>query len=94
MIERGTPATARELCAGLDTDGWRTPLAEGEWTPLQVVGQLLDALEGPRAADLAMLEGVDDAGRERHGVHGEQGEVAGHDLAHLNQLARAVAAVG
>ena len=50
-----------------------------------------------------MLEGVGDADRERLGVHGEQGEerfdlalakVAGHDLAHLNQLARTVAAVG
>jgi threonine/homoserine/homoserine lactone efflux protein len=48
-----------------------------------------------------MLEGVGDADRERLGVHGEQGEerfdlalakVAGHDLAHLNQLARTVAA--
>jgi hypothetical protein len=143
-VLRGTPAMARELCAGLDEDGWRTPMAEGEWTPLQVVGhlldvdivygfrwrliltedrpsypgydekawsllprpdpgRLLDALEGLRAVNLAMLEGVDDAGRERLGVHDEQGEeqfnlalakVAGHDLAHLNQLARTVAAVG
>ena len=49
-----------------------------------------------------MLEGVGDADRERLGVHGEQGperfdlalaKVAGHDLAHLNQFARTVAAV-
>ena len=142
-VLRGTPATARELCRGLDDRGWRTPMAEGEWTPLQVVGhlldvdivygfrwrliltedrpsypgydekawsllprpdpdRLLDALEGLRAANLAMLEGVTDADRDRLGVHGEQGEerfelalnkVAGHDLAHLNQLARTVAAV-
>ena len=142
-VLRGTPATARELCRELDGDAWRTPMAEGEWTPLQVVGhlldvdivygfrwrliltedrpaypgydekawsllprpepdRLLDALEGLRAANLAMLEGVGDADRERLGVHGEQGEerfalalakVAGHDLAHLNQLARTVAAV-
>jgi hypothetical protein len=142
-VLRGTPATARELCRGLDDRGWRTPMAEGEWTPLQVVGhlldvdivygfrwrliltedrpsypgydekawsllprpdpaRLLDALEGLRAANLAMLEGVTDADRDRLGVHAEQGEerfelalnkIAGHDLAHLNQLARTVAAV-
>ena len=98
-VLRGTPATARELCRGLDDRGWRTPMAEGEWTPLQVVGhlldvdivygfrwrliltedrpsypgydekawsllprpdpdRLLDALEGLRAANLAMLEGT------------------------------------
>ncbi|HYN17101.1 MAG TPA: DinB family protein, partial [Actinomycetes bacterium] len=64
--------------------------------------RLLDALAGLRAANLAMLEGVGDSDLERLGVHGEQGEerfelalakVAGHDLAHLNQLARTVAAV-
>jgi hypothetical protein len=33
-VLRGTPATARELCAGLDEGGWRTPMAAGEWTPL------------------------------------------------------------
>jgi hypothetical protein len=138
-----TPAAARELCRGLDEAGWRTPMAAGEWSALQVVGhlldvdivygfrwrliltedrpsypgydekawsklprpepgRLLDALEGLRAANLAMLEGVSEADRERLGVHGEQGEerfalalakVAGHDLAHLNQLARTVAAV-
>jgi hypothetical protein len=52
------------------------PMAEGEWSPLPrpEPERLLDALEGLRAANLAMLEGV------------------GHDLAHLNQLARTVAA--
>jgi hypothetical protein len=142
-VLRGTPETARKLCQGLDGDGWRTPMAEGEWTPLQVVGhlvdvdivygfrwrliltedrpsypgydekawsllprpdpeRLLDALDGLRAVNLAMLEHLDDTDREPLGVHGEQGEerfdlalakVAGHDLAHLNQLARTVAAV-
>jgi hypothetical protein len=51
--------------------------------------------------NLAVLAGVDDAAATRSGVHGEQGQeqfdltvrkVAGHDLAHLNQLARTVAA--
>ena len=142
-VLRGTPATARALCSGLDEGGWRTPMAEGKWSPLQVVGhlldvdivygfrwrliltedrpsypgydekawsllprpdpgRLLDALEGLRAANLAMLEHLDDRDRARLGVHGEQGEerfdlalakVAGHDLAHLNQLARTVEAV-
>ena len=41
-VLRGTPGTARELCRRLDGAGWRTPMAAGEWTPLQVVGHLLD----------------------------------------------------
>ena len=137
-----TPTAVRALCAGLTDVHWRTPMADGEWNALQVVGHLLDvevvygfrwrliltedrpsypgydekrwsrlprpapaqllaALEGLRVVNLAVLEGVDDDGRRRLGVHGEQGEeqfdltvrkVAGHDLAHLNQLARTVAA--
>jgi hypothetical protein len=48
-----------------------------------------------------VLDGVGEEAATRSGVHGEQGEedfdltvrkVAGHDLAHLNQLARTVAA--
>jgi hypothetical protein len=141
-VLRQTPTAVRALCAGLTDVQWRRPMAEGEWTALQVVGHLLDvevvygfrwrliltqdrpsypgydekrwsllprpapaqllaALEGLRAVNLAVLDGVDDGGRRRLGVHGEQGEeqfdltvrkVAGHDLAHLNQLARTVAA--
>jgi hypothetical protein len=140
-VLRQTPTAVRAMCAGLSDAQWRTPMAEGEWTALQVVGHLLDvevvygfrwrliltenrpaypgydekrwsllprpaptqllgALAGLRAANLELLEGVDDAAG-RSGVHGEQGEerfdltvrkVAGHDLAHLNQLARTVAA--
>ena len=137
-----TPAAARAMCRGLGDAQWRTPMADGEWTALQVVGHLLDvdvvygfrwrliltedrpaypgydekrwsllprpapaqvlaALEGLRAVNLAVLEHLDGDGRGRVGVHGEQGEerldltvrkIAGHDLAHLNQLARTVAA--
>jgi DinB superfamily len=137
-----TPTAVRTMCAGLTEAQWRTPMAEGEWTALQVVGHLLDvevvygfrwrliltenrpsypgydekrwsllprpapnqllaALEVLRAVNLAVLEEVDGTAAERSGVHGEQGEerfdltvrkVAGHDLAHLNQLARTVAA--
>jgi hypothetical protein len=140
-VLRQTPTAVRAICAELTDAQWRRPMADGEWTALQVVGHLLDvdvvygfrwrliltqdrpsypgydekrwsrlprpaptqllaALEGLRAVNLAVLDGVDD-GRRRLGVHGEQGEehfdltvrkVAGHDLAHLNQLARTVAA--
>jgi hypothetical protein len=141
-VLRQTPTAVRSMCAGLTEAQWRTPMAEGEWTALQVVGHLLDvevvygfrwrliltedrpsypgydekrwsllprpastrllaALEGLRAVNLALMGGVDEDAATRPGVHGEQGEerfdltirkVAGHDLAHLNQLARTVAA--
>jgi DinB superfamily len=141
-VLRQTPAAVRAMCAGLSDAQWRTPMADGEWTALQVAGHLLDvevvygfrwrqiltqdrpsypgydekrwsllprpapaqalaALEGLRAVNLAVLEGVDADAAGRSGVHSEQGEerfdltvrkVAGHDLAHLNQLARTVAA--
>jgi DinB superfamily len=141
-VLRQTPTAVRAMCGELTDAQWRTPMADGEWNALQVVGHLLDvdvvygfrwrlvltedrpsypgydekrwsqlprpaptqvlaALEGLRAVNLAVLDQVDDAGSERLGVHGEQGEehfdltvrkVAGHDLAHLNQLARTVAA--
>jgi DinB superfamily len=141
-VLRQTPTAVRAMCREFTDAQWRTPMADGEWTALQVVGHLLDvdvvygfrwrlilteerptypgydekrwsllprpapdqtlaALEGLRAVNLAVLDRVDDDGRRRLGVHGEQGEedfdltvrkVAGHDLAHLNQLARTVAA--
>lgn len=76
---------------------------EKRWSllPRAAPTQLLAALEGLRAVNLAVLEGVDLDAAKRSGIHGEQGEedfdltvrkVAGHDLAHLNQLARTVAA--
>jgi hypothetical protein len=141
-VLRQTPTAVRAMCAGLTDGQWRRPMADGEWTALQVVGHLLDVevvygfrwrliltqerpaypgydekrwsrlprpaptqvlavLEGLRAVNLAVLAGVDADAATRVGVHGEQGEehfdltvrkVAGHDLAHLNQLARTVAA--
>jgi len=141
-VMRQTPTTVRAMCRQLTDAQWRTPMADGEWNALQIVGHLLDvdvvygfrwrlvltedrpsypgydekrwsllprpaptqvlaALEGLRAVNLAVLDQVDGDGRRRLGVHGEQGEehfdltvrkVAGHDLAHLNQLARTVAA--
>jgi hypothetical protein len=76
---------------------------EKRWSllPRPAPTQLLAALEGLRAVNLAVLDEVDNAAATRVGVHAEQGEedfdltvrkVAGHDLAHLNQLARTVAA--
>ena len=141
-VLRQTPTAVRAMCGELSDALWRTPMADGEWTALQVVGHLLDvevvygfrwrlilteerpsypgydekrwsllprpapaqvlaALAGLRAVNLAVLDGVDGDAATRSGVHGEQGEedfdltvrkVAGHDLAHLNQLARTVAA--
>ena len=142
-VLRQTPTAVQSMCAQLTEAQWRTPMADGEWNALQVLGHLLDvevvygfrwrliltedrpsypgydekrwsllprplsiqllgALEGLRAVNLAVLEEVDDTAATRSGVHGEQGDerfeltvrkVAGHDLAHLNQLARTVAAV-
>ena len=141
-VLRQTPTAVQSMCAQLTEAQWRTPMAEGEWTALQVVGHLLDvevvygfrwrliltedrpsypgydekrwsllprpaparllaALEGLRAVNLAVLEAVGGDAATRVGVHGEQGrerfdltvrKVAGHDLAHRNQLARTVAA--
>jgi DinB superfamily len=141
-VLRQTPAAVRAMCRELTDAQWHTPMADGEWNALQVVGHLLDvdvvygfrwrliltedrpsypgydekrwsllprpapdqalaALEGLRAVNLAVLDQVDGGGRRRLGVHAEQGEedfdltvrkVAGHDLAHRNQLARTVAA--
>jgi len=64
--------------------------------------QLLDAFAALRAANLALLRSLGEADLRRVAIHAEQGgedvqrmldKVAGHDLAHLNQLRRTVAAV-
>ena len=76
---------------------------EKRWSllPRPAPARLLAALEGLRAVNLAVLEAVGGDAATRVGVHGEQGrerfdltvrKVAGHDLAHRNQLARTVAA--
>jgi DinB superfamily len=61
---------------------------------------LLAAWSGIRSANVALLRATPQAGWKRWGTHGEQGDeqfrlmvdkIAGHDLAHLNQLARTVA---
>ncbi len=138
-----TADAVRELCQDLDQEQWTTPMAEGEWSALQVVGhlfdvdvvygfrwrlaltedtptypgydekawarlarpappRLLDALAGLRLANVALLRSLDEGDLRRRGIHGEQGsedvrrmidKVAGHDLAHLDQLRRTIAAV-
>ena len=137
-----TPDEVRRLCQDLDQEQWTTPMADGEWSTLQLVGhlfdvdvvygfrwrlaltedtptypgydekawsqltrpappQLLDALAGIRLANAALLRSLDERDLHRRGIHGEQGsedvqrmidKVAGHDLAHLDQLRRTIAA--
>jgi len=67
--------------------------------PKPAGSELLAVWERLRAANLALLAGTPRSAWERRGVHAEQGEepfalmvakVAGHDLAHLNQLQRTV----
>jgi DinB family protein len=138
-----TPADIARLCGTLGLHEWTQPMAPAEWSPVQLVGHLLDVdivygfrwrlvlteecpvypgynekawslLARPasgellqtfvllRRANVAMLRGLGDAELLRQGIHGEQGKedgkkmldkVAGHDLAHLNQLARTIEAV-
>jgi hypothetical protein len=61
--------------------------------------RLLDAFDGLRAANLALLRSLGEPDLRRAAIHAEQGsedlrrmidKVAGHDLAHLNQLQRTV----
>jgi hypothetical protein len=58
---------------------------------------MVECLARLREVNLALLQGLDDDDWRRRGMHGEQGEedvtrmlrkVAGHDLAHLDQLRR------
>jgi hypothetical protein len=71
------------------------------WAPLPRLPfpQLLTAWEGLRASNVALLRAISEQDWQRTGRHGEQGgetlevmvrKVVGHDIAHLDQLARAV----
>jgi hypothetical protein len=62
--------------------------------------ELISAFEALRSANVALLRGIGPADKRRSGVHAEQGpedvdlmirKIAGHDLAHLDQLRRAAA---
>lgn len=142
-VYRETPALVAKLCEGLSEPAWRTPMADGEWSALQVVGHLFDvdvvygfrwrlalsaddptypgydekrwaelarpaipdllaAVTALRTANVALLDSLDEGSWRRTAVHGEQGrediqrmldKIAGHDLAHRNQLTRTVTAV-
>jgi hypothetical protein len=85
---------------GADYPGYDEKL----WAPLPRLPfwQLLNAWEGLRACNVALLRGVPKDAWQRTGGHGEQGpetletmirKVVGHDIAHLNQLYRTVRAV-
>lgn len=77
---------------------------EARWAPLPRLPfrQMLNAWEGVRASNVALLRATPRSDWQRTGRHGEQGpetlemmvrKVVGHDIAHLNQLARTVRAV-
>jgi DinB superfamily len=135
-----TPVTVERLCDGLEATEWQRSPAPGEWTPLQIVGHLLDvdivygfrwrltitevrpsypgydekrwaelarpdpptllrAFGALRTVNVALLRSLNGDDWKRTGVHGEQGQetvqrmadkIAGHDIAHVNQLERAI----
>jgi hypothetical protein len=73
---------------------------EKRWSALPKAGfaALLDAFTAMRTVNVHLLGALPDAARSRVGHHGEQGrdpfdlqvrKLAGHDLAHLDQLERA-----
>ena len=64
--------------------------------------ELLQGFIGLRTANAALLKSMSNDQMRRRGVHGEQGsedferavrKMAGHDLAHINQLQRTIEAV-
>lgn len=70
--------------------------------PKPPFSELVDTWDGLRRANVLLYRSMDPAQQARIGVHPEQGEepalrlpqkMAGHDLAHLNQIARTIEAV-
>jgi DinB superfamily len=41
-VSEQTPDEVRRRCQDLTRDGWTTPMADGEWSALQLVGHLFD----------------------------------------------------
>jgi DinB superfamily len=77
---------------------------ENAWSllPRPAPPRLLEAFEGLRQANLALLRSLGEADLRRAAIHAEQGsedlrrmidKVGGHDLAHRNQLQRTLIAV-
>lgn len=74
---------------------------EEKWAPLPRLPfrQMLDAWTGLRASNVALLAPMSAEDWQRTGRHGEQGgetmevmikKVVGHDIAHINQIYRAI----
>jgi len=89
----------RPHLAGYDQDAWARRLGYSE-APL---GRALETLSVVRAGNLALLERATPEDMQRVSLHEERGEeslehmirlYAGHDLVHLGQVARILAAVG
>jgi hypothetical protein len=81
--------------AGYDQDAWATLVKPP-------FGELLDAFDALRTANLALIKGTAEDRWDRFGVHEERGPTsfrllietqAGHDCAHLRQLEQTIAAV-
>ena len=83
----------RPAVTGYDQDAWVQRLA-GAYPDVEAALRVLDAL---RSSHVTLLRSLKAADWEREGVHAERGPesvrmmaklYAGHDLAHLNQIAR------
>lgn len=91
-------AQDRPAVTGYDQDAWATRLRYDD-APLEPA---LADFEAVRSANLRLLARVPESDRARVGVHAERGEesvahmirmYAGHDLLHIRQVERVLAAV-
>ena len=91
-------AQDRPPITGYDQDAWASRL---RYEDVAIEHALVD-FETLRASNLRLLGRLPEADRLRTGIHAERGEesiahmmrlYAGHDLLHLNQIARILAAV-
>lgn len=88
----------RPAITGYDQDAWADKLGYGETDPARAIEEFAVL----RGANVRLLRRTSAADRQRVGVHSERGEetiehmmklYAGHDILHLNQIARIRAAV-
>jgi uncharacterized damage-inducible protein DinB len=95
---RMTLAQDRPPLAGYDQDAWATRLHYGDAES----GEALRFFDTLRRSNLRLLASASRSDLQRVAVHAERGEqtieqmvrlCAGHDLLHLNQVARIVAAL-
>jgi DinB family protein len=95
---RLTLAQDRPPLTGYDQDAWASRLHYADADP----GQALDLFAVVRRANVAVLAAASPEDWQRVGVHAERGEqtveqlfrlYAGHDLLHINQIARIRTAV-